>query len=36
MLGLLDVTAPENLGKELAELRQRMLSDPYFKGVPSM
>jgi hypothetical protein len=36
MLGLLDVAAPEALGKELVELRLTMLSDPYFRGVPSM
>jgi hypothetical protein len=36
MLGLLEVAAPEALGKELVELRLKMLGDPYFKGVPSM
>ncbi|MEK6677714.1 MAG: DUF3800 domain-containing protein [Planctomycetota bacterium] len=36
MVGLLDVTAPEALGRELSDLRKQMLADPYFKGVPSM
>ena len=36
MLGLLDVAAPDALGRELAELRRQILADPYFKGVPSM
>ncbi len=36
MLGLLDVSTPEALGQELNDLRQKMLADPYFKGVPSM
>ena len=36
MLGLLDVADPEVLGQELNDLRQKLLSDPYFKGVPSM
>ncbi len=36
MLGLLDVAAPDALGLELAELRQRVIGDPYFKSVPSM
>jgi hypothetical protein len=35
-LGLLSVAAPEALGRELEELRRRLLADPYFKGVPSM
>ena len=35
-LGLLDVTAPEALGRELEELRANLLADSYFKGVPSM
>jgi hypothetical protein len=36
ILGLLDVVDPEVLGAELVDLRQRLLADPYFKGVPSM
>ncbi len=36
MLGLLDVSLPEALGQDLHNLRQKMLADPYFKGVPSM
>jgi hypothetical protein len=36
MLGLLDVAEPEVLGKELNDLRQKLLADPYFKRVPSM
>lgn len=35
-LGLLDIPDPESLERELTELRQRLLADPYFKGVPSM
>lgn len=36
MLGLLDVPAPEQMSQDLNDLRQTMLADPYFKGVPSM
>jgi len=36
LLGLLDVQSPEPLGKDLDELRSRLLADPYFKGIPSM
>lgn len=36
MLGILEVAAPENLAKDLAELRHSILADPYLKGVPSM
>jgi len=36
ILGLLDVADPESLERELTELRERLLADPYFKGVPSM
>ncbi len=36
ILGLLDVVDPEKLGAQLLDLRQRLLADPYFKGVPSM
>ena len=35
-LGKLDVTAPDALADSLTNLRQRLLADPYFKGVPSM
>ena len=36
ILGLLDLSDPLRLDEEMAELRGRMLSDPYFKNVPSM
>jgi hypothetical protein len=36
ILGLLDVSDPEDLGRDLAALRARLLADPYFSGVPSM
>lgn len=36
MLGLVDMDAPDTLAHELADLRARLLVDPYFKGVPSM
>ncbi len=36
MLGLLDVTEPESLARNLEELRSELLADPYFKNVPSM
>lgn len=36
ILGLLDIANPEILSKDLQELRKRLLSDPYFKKVPSM
>jgi len=36
LLGLLDVTDPEALGRGLGSLRANLLSDPYFRGVPSM
>jgi len=36
VLGLLDVDAPDALASELAELRVRLLADPYFKGVRSV
>jgi hypothetical protein len=36
ILGALDVENPGALAKDLAELRARLLADPYFKGVPSM
>lgn len=36
MLGLVDIADPDALAHELTELRQRLLADPYFKGVPSM
>src|SRR5262245_48509030 len=36
MLGLLSVNDPDALGKDLSELRTRLMADPYFKGVPSM
>jgi hypothetical protein len=36
ILGKLDIAGPEQLAKELTELRLRLLADPYFQGVPSM
>ncbi len=36
ILGLLDVADPGKLKQSLDDLRGRLLSDPYFKGVPSM
>lgn len=35
MLGLLEVPNPDDLGQQLDELRNQMLADPYFRGVPS-
>src|ERR1700730_13723550 len=36
ILGKLDVANPDLLAAELTGLRNRLLADPYFKGVPSM
>jgi hypothetical protein len=36
ILGVLDVADPQALADDLEELRSRLLSDPYFKNVPSM
>ncbi|MCX7047669.1 MAG: DUF3800 domain-containing protein [Candidatus Sumerlaeota bacterium] len=36
ILGLLDVTDPQRLDKDLAELRCAIMADPYFRGVPSL
>jgi hypothetical protein len=36
ILGLLRVGDPDSLGLELQTLRKKLLSDPYFTGVPSM
>jgi hypothetical protein len=36
ILGLLDVKNSEALSKALIDLRGKLLSDPYFSGVPSM
>jgi len=36
ILGLVDIPEPGPLYQELAELRGRLLQDPYFKRVPSM
>jgi len=36
ILGKLEVTDPEGLASDLAELRSRLLADEYFQGVPSM
>ncbi|MFO1007726.1 MAG: DUF3800 domain-containing protein [Planctomycetaceae bacterium] len=36
ILGKLDIADPDSLGTELNALRTKLLSDPYFSGVPSM
>jgi hypothetical protein len=36
ILGKVDVERPTSVANELASLRQRLLADPYFHGVPSM
>ena len=36
ILGNLDVSNPQQLADALNELRQKLLGDPYFAGVPSM
>ena len=36
MLGKLEIEEPELLSEQLTALRQDLLGDPYFKGVPSM
>lgn len=36
MLGKVDLDEPATMADELESLRQRLLADPYFKGVPSM
>lgn len=36
ILGLADIPDPVTLGREMEELRARLLADPYFGGVPSM
>lgn len=36
MMGLLEIPNPDQLSTEFSVLRQELLSDPYFKKVPSM
>lgn len=36
MLGMLHIEDPDSLDQELTALRQKLLADAYFKGVPSM
>jgi hypothetical protein len=36
ILGKLSIADPVRLGRELTELRHSLLTDPYFRGVPSM
>lgn len=36
MLGILDIPQPDEINQALLALRGRLLSDPYFQGVPSM
>jgi len=35
MLGVVDIADPVALGRELTDLRTRLLADPYFRDVPS-
>ena len=35
-VGLLDVPDPTALGRDMEDLRARLMADPYFRGVPSM
>ena len=36
VLGLVDIVNPEQVSRDLDELRARLLADPYFQRVPSM
>src|SRR5687767_7483003 len=36
ILGILDVEEPQALAADLANLRAKLIVDPYFKGVPSL
>lgn len=36
MVGMADIPRPDNVKQKLDELRQELLNDPYFRGVPSM
>ena len=36
VLGFVDIPDPDAVASELQDLRERLLSDPYFRGVPSM
>ncbi len=36
ILGMVDIATPATIGEELEALRAELLSDPYFKDVPSM
>jgi hypothetical protein len=36
ILGLVDIPDPDAIGAELQTLREQLLADPYFTGVPSM
>src|SRR5205807_7562537 len=36
MLGKLEVAEPDRVAKALTALREKLLADPYFAGVPSM
>ena len=36
ILGFVDILAPGKIAEELAMLRKELLSDPYFKDIPSM
>ena len=36
MLGYTDIPDPISIGREMEELRQQLLGDPYFRRVPSM
>ncbi len=36
ILGMLDIQEPHRLAKACEELREQLMRDPYFKGIPSM
>jgi hypothetical protein len=36
MVGMADIPRPDDVKQKLDELRQELLNDPYFHGVPSM
>lgn len=36
ILGMLDIADPQDLSANLTKLRQNILSDPYFSGIPSL
>jgi len=36
ILGVLEVSNPEDLNRDIESFRKKLLDDPYFKKVPSM